>query len=207
MPVAPEPGPGRPHYIRSPWICYRKAQEARSEPQAWNRGFDTPVANFLVPSLPPLSHRIDYSIRHPGYDRICYAPESHRAGFLQLKRVTATRAGQSHWHEHCRTYLRSFKGYAVGGGTGALPSTARLREATDEVKQELKGMRQRGLRHPLRCFLVLASTTSLPHSLVLTITSGLVGCFLVDFARLSVVLLRPFTFAFGLRSYSFDRFL
>src|SRR6185295_14702500 len=47
---------------------------------------------------------------------------------------------------------RSFKGYAMVGGTGALPIVARLREATDEAKQKLRGMRQRGLRHPLRYF-------------------------------------------------------
>ena len=72
--------------------------------------------------------------------------------FRSITKVTATRAGQKRWHEHCEIDLRSFKGYAVVGGTGALPAIARLREATDEAKQKLKGMRQRGLRHPLRCF-------------------------------------------------------
>jgi hypothetical protein len=75
--------------------------------------------------------------------------------FRSITKVTATRAGQRRWHEHCEIDLRSFKGYVVVGGTGALPAIARLREATDEAKQKLKGMRQRGLRHPLRCFVPL----------------------------------------------------
>jgi hypothetical protein len=77
--------------------------------------------------------------------------------FRSITKVTATRAGQKPWHEHCEIDLRSFKGYVVVGGTGALPAIARLREATDEAKQKLKGMRQRGLRHPLRCFVPLAN--------------------------------------------------
>ena len=72
--------------------------------------------------------------------------------FRSITKVTATRAGQKPWHKHCQIDLRSFKGYVVVGGTGALLAIARLREATDEAKQKLKGMRQRGLRHPLRCF-------------------------------------------------------
>lgn len=43
----------------------------------------------------------------------------------------------------------ALEGYAVAGGTGAPPVIAKLREATDKAKQKLKGMRQRGLRHPL----------------------------------------------------------
>ena len=39
--------------------------------------------------------------------------------------------------------------YAVAEATGAASVTAKLKEATDRQNNKLKGMRQRGLRHPL----------------------------------------------------------
>lgn len=70
-------------------------------------------------------------------------------GFHSNTEVTATRRGQKLWYAHCQFIKRSFKGYAVVEATGAASTIAKLREATDKANKKLKGMRQRGLRHPL----------------------------------------------------------
>lgn len=92
-----------------------------------------------------------------------------RPRFPPITRVAATRAGQRDWHEHCQFDQRSFKGYAVVGGTGALPATARLREATDEVKTKAEGDEATGAASSPSVFL-----ESSKPDLIITLRCGLI---------------------------------
>jgi hypothetical protein len=91
----------------------------------------------------------DYMFRHIASDKICKLRSASAAGFLQLQHLQLpTRAkGRGTSIANCTSV--ALKSYAVAGGTGAPPVIAKLREATDRQNNKLKGMRQRGLRHPL----------------------------------------------------------
>ncbi len=92
---------------------------------------------------------MDYRFRHLASDKFCKRRLAITSAFFQLQHLQlparAKRLGTSiaNWNSV------ALKSYAVAGGTGAPPAIAKLKEATDRQNNKLKGMRQRGLRHPL----------------------------------------------------------
>ena len=95
---------------------------------------------------------IDYTFRHSESDKFCKLKLAITAGFFQLQHLQLPARAKWRGTHVANWNSVALKSYAVAGGTGAPPVIAKLREATDRQNNKLKGMRQRGLRHPLWCF-------------------------------------------------------
>jgi hypothetical protein len=93
-----------------------------------------------------------HAIRHSRVDKFWQPKKRPLTWFHSITQFTATCAGQKRWHKHCQYDRRSFKKLRGGWGNGGSAGHRKTERSDRQSNNKLKGMRQRGLRHPLWCF-------------------------------------------------------